>query len=295
MVSTAEMLTASEDQVVAGKTAYKIQFRKGSPEQTALSQLASIEPGAVVLVRTDHGIEPARIVRFAPVSFCENNGALAQTMLITSVASERDKKKYFVLESAERDAFAFCCDLVEQYELLMKLVRVERFFNGSKMIFYFTADNRVDFRELVKSLVQRYRTRVEMRQIGVRHETRMLGGLGFCGREFCCSSHVNKFSSVSIKMAKEQDLPLNPSKISGVCNRLFCCLTHEYESYQEQRREMPKPGKKIILENQQYIVQRQDVLRQQLLVEDSDGEEIVLCRHQWSKARLVKGRGEKKK
>ena len=129
----------------------------------------------------------------------------------------------------------------------MKLTRVERYFNGSKIIFYFTAENRVDFRELVKDLVQEFRTRVEIRQIGVRHETKMLGGIGCCGRELCCSSFIKNFAPVSIKMAKEQNLPLNPAKISGVCNRLLCCLTYEYETYQRLRKDMPKPGKTLTL------------------------------------------------
>ena len=129
----------------------------------------------------------------------------------------------------------------------ISLVWVERFFDGSKMIFYFTAENRVDFRELVKVLVRQYHTRIEMRQIGVRHETQMLGGLGACGRPLCCATFLKVFDPVSIKMAKTQELPLNPAKISGNCNRLLCCLTYEYEQYKNVRRQMPKPGKTLDL------------------------------------------------
>ena len=122
----------------------------------------------------------------------------------------------------------------------MKLVSTEALFDGSKIIFYYTADGRVDFRALVKDLVSKFRTRIEMRQIGVRHEAKMVGGLGCCGREFCCASFLNEFAPVSVKMAKEQNLSLNPSKISGVCGRLMCCLTYEYKTYLEQKKGLPK-------------------------------------------------------
>ena len=170
----------------------------------------------------------------------------------------------------------------------MHLVRVERFFNGSKMIFYFTADSRVDFRALVKDLVQEFRTRVEMRQVGVRHETKMLGGIGTCGRELCCSSFIKNFDSVSIKMAKEQDLPLNPTKISGVCNRLLCCLTYEYETYKRQRKNMPKAGKRITVDGEQYLVKRQMPLQDAVIAENSEGEDVVLKKEQWTSSQPMK-------
>jgi cell fate regulator YaaT (PSP1 superfamily) len=170
----------------------------------------------------------------------------------------------------------------------MSLVRVERFFNGSKMIFYFTADNRVDFRELVKDLVQEFRTRVEMRQVGVRHETKMLGGMGTCGRELCCSLFMKKFESVSIKMAKEQDLPLNPSKISGVCNRLLCCLTYEYDTYRRQRKGMPKPGGFIKIGDEQLLVKRQNPLQESIIVGNQAGEERLLIKREWQTCEQVK-------
>ena len=181
-----------------------------------------------------------------------------------------------------------CVSLIEKHELDMSLVRVERFFNGSKMIFFFTADNRVDFRNLVKDLVQEFRTRVEMRQVGVRHETKMLGGLGTCGRELCCSSFIKKFDSVSIKMAKEQDLPLNPSKISGLCNRLLCCLTYEYETYRRQRKGMPKVGKKIKIGEEYYLVKRQNPLQESIVVSNEKGEDSLLQKDEWQVSELEK-------
>jgi len=163
----------------------------------------------------------------------------------------------------------------------MSLVKVERFFNGGKIIFYFTAENRVDFRELVKNLVQEFRTRVEMRQIGVRHETKMLGGLGCCGRELCCSSFIQNFESVSIKMAKEQNLPLNPAKISGACNRLLCCLNYEYKTYKATRKGMPKVGKIIIFDDQSYKVRQHNVLKETVTIVNNEGEEIALNKDEW--------------
>lgn len=294
MVSTEQRSAAAEKKDLAATVLYRVRFRKESPPYTVSSRLAGLLPETVVMVRTDHGLEPARIVGFAPASFCRKVDVSTELELV-SIADDREIGNYDALESAEADAFQVCSDFVSTHSLRMKLVRVERFFNGSKMIFYFTAENRVDFRALVKDLVQQYRTRIEMRQIGVRHETKMLGGLGLCGREFCCSSYVDNFSSVSIKMAKEQDLPLNPNKISGVCNRLFCCLTHEYEGYRQARRKMPKPGRKIIIGDQQFLVRRQNVIRKQILAESGSGEEVVLEEEQWAKARLVKGRSEKRK
>ncbi len=158
----------------------------------------------------------------------------------------------------------------------MKLVRVECFFDGSKIIFYFTADGRVDFRELVKDLVHRFHTRIEMRQIGVRNEAKMIGGLGPCGRELCCASFLPDFAAVSVKMAKEQNLPLNPTKISGICGRLMCCLTYEYETYQQLKKDFPKMGKTIMSPLGPVKVLRQNVMEGTILVETAEREEKII-------------------
>ncbi len=286
-------MTGKGEKEAAGTAFYRVCFRPASPAQTVISSVAGLSSQTVVIVRTDHGLEPAVILESAPVVAC---GAARDVLPeVVSVAGDKEQQRYASLQQQEREAHQICCQLVGRHQLSMKLVRVERFFDGSKIIFYFTAENRVDFRNLVKDLVQRFRTRIEMRQIGVRHETRMLGGLGPCGREFCCSSHLSDFSSVSIKMAKEQDLPLNPNKISGVCNRLFCCLAHEYSGYQEIRRSMPKPGRKIVIDNKSFMVCRQNVVRRQLLVEDSAGEEYVLGEEEWSQAFPGRRRSEERK
>ncbi|MBU1566653.1 MAG: hypothetical protein KJ630_13625 [Proteobacteria bacterium] len=266
---------------------YRIQFRRGGQHFTAVAQTPACLAGTVVLVRTDHGAEPAAIVGYSPMCGCRGENRQANH-IIERLANVDEREKYSSLTASEDRAFDVCNSLIESHQLSMTLVRVERFFNGSKMIFYFTADSRVDFRGLVKDLVQEFRTRVEMRQVGVRHETKMIGGIGTCGRELCCSSFIKNFDSVSIKMAKEQDLPLNPTKISGVCNRLLCCLTYEYETYRKQRKNMPKTGKRIKIDNDEYLVKRQNPLRESIVAENSVGEEVVLAKQDWKMFQQIK-------
>ncbi|MBQ2902867.1 MAG: stage 0 sporulation family protein [Clostridia bacterium] len=158
------------------------------------------------------------------------------------IASEEDIAQFNANKAKEKEAFAICQEKITNHKLEMKLVDVEYTFDGGKVLFYFTADGRVDFRELVKDLASVFRTRIELRQIGVRDESKMLGGLGMCGRPFCCSSFLGEFQPVSIKMAKEQGLSLNPTKISGACGRLMCCLKYEQNAYEHLLRITPKPG-----------------------------------------------------
>jgi cell fate regulator YaaT (PSP1 superfamily) len=274
---------------------YRLQFRKGGQHFTGAGSFPALLAGTVVMVRTDHGLEPARVVGYSPVCGCREAKGQA-SYDIDRLAQGVELEKFVNLAEGEEVAFQDCNSLIEKHKLAMHLVRVERFFNGSKMIFYFTADNRVDFRALVKDLVQEFRTRVEMRQVGVRHETKMIGGIGTCGRELCCSSFIKEFDSVSIKMAKEQDLPLNPTKISGVCNRLLCCLTYEYETYKKQRKNMPKAGKRIKVDGEQYLVKRQVPLQDAIVAENSVGEDVLLKKEQWrSFQTMVKDNPEKKR
>ena len=158
------------------------------------------------------------------------------------IASEEDIAQFNANKAKEKEAFAICQEKIANHKLEMKLVDVEYTFDGGKVLFYFTADGRVDFRELVKDLAGVFRTRIELRQIGVRDESKMLGGLGMCGRPFCCSSFLGEFQPVSIKMAKEQGLSLNPTKISGACGRLMCCLKYEQNAYEHLLKITPKPG-----------------------------------------------------
>ncbi len=273
---------------------YRIRFRADGQEFTVSSPLDDLKRHDVVMVRGEYGLEPAAITGPAPA--CRDSGFERKATYESSRrAAPEECTRYENIPMEEAAAFENCKNLIAKHTLQMRLVRVERFFNGSKMIFYFTADKRVDFRGLVKDLVQEFRTRVEMRQVGVRHETKMLGGLGTCGRELCCSNHMKKFDSVSIKMAKEQDLPLNPSKISGVCNRLLCCLTYEFETYKRERKGMPRPGKILKLDEQLYKVRRQNPLQQTLQVISEAGEMHVLEASEWQHAEIVRPEKKKKK
>jgi len=273
---------------------YRLQFRPGGQLATGVSRIGALARESVVLATTDHGLEPATVVELSPLDGCSEKKQELPVQ-IERLAKDGEVEKYQGLIENEQAAFQICNRLIEKHKLSMNLVRVERFFNGSKMIFYFTADSRVDFRALVKDLVQEFRTRVEMRQIGVRHETKMIGGIGICGRELCCSSFISNFDSVSIKMAKEQDLPLNPSKISGLCNRLLCCLTYEYETYKYKRKQMPKVGKRIKIEEEQYLVKRQIPLQDSLVVENSAGDELVLTAKQWQGFESLKKENRERK
>ncbi len=262
---------------------YKIRFREQGQEFIASAHVADFVRGDQVMVRTEQGPEPAVVV-------IRSSGAINEEIdrpvnyRIQRRASDEEKEKYDLLPLAEQEAFRLCRKQIGMLQLPMHLVRVERFFNGSKIIFYFTAESRVDFRELVKALVQEFRTRVEMRQIGVRHETQMIGGLGACGRELCCTSFLTKFDSVSIKMAKIQDLPLNPAKISGLCNRLLCCLTYEYEAYRTMKKGMPRVGRSIQFEGKSYLVIRQVPLLGKVVTVSSEGEERFFTEEEWRAA-----------
>ena len=197
---------------------------------------------------------------------------------VVRLASEEDCEKHEGNREREKKAYDFCKKKVAEKELDMKLVATECAFNGKKMTFYFTADERVDFRELVKELAAEFHTRIEMRQIGVRDETTICGGIGICGRELCCCTYLNGFAPVSIKMAKAQNLSLNPEKISGVCGRLMCCLRNEAETYEELNKNVPKMGETVgTPEELTGKVVSLDVIRQKVkvLVElDEDNKEI---------------------
>ncbi|MFH2121941.1 MAG: regulatory iron-sulfur-containing complex subunit RicT [Pseudomonadota bacterium] len=278
-----EQERAKEEQIFF----YRIRFREKGQEYTVSSELPDLKAQDVVMVKTDHGAEPAIILsRAASRHGCEQNRRASYVLIRR--ANQEEMGRYETITPWEETAFRVCRLLIEQHKLPMRLVRAERYFNGSKIVFYFTANNRIDFRDLVKDLVLEFHTRVEMRQVGVRHETKMIGGLGTCGRELCCSVFMDKFDSVSIKMAKEQDLPLNPTKISGVCNRLLCCLTYEYSTYRRERKGMPKPGKRIKIGEDIFQVRRQHPLQQTILVSDSQGESHLLTQEQWQDCEPVK-------
>lgn len=195
---------------------------------------------------------------------------------IVRLASLGDLEQHNRNLDAERRALVFCLEKVAERNLPMKVADVEYLFDGSKAIFYFTADNRIDFRELVKDLARQLKTRIEMRQIGVRDETRMIGGLGYCGCTLCCATFLREFAPVSIKAAKDQGLALNLEKISGVCGRLMCCLTYEQPVYEELKCCLPKCGKRVITEKGPGKVVKLKILEGTVMVKLADGQVVEL-------------------
>ncbi len=191
-------------------------------------------------------------------------------------ATEEDHAAEEGNRKLERTAQGFCLERIRERNLPMKLVEVECLFDKSKIMFYFTAENRVDFRELVKDLVQKFRTRIELRQIGVRNEARIFGGIGLCGREFCCVKWLQTLDTVSVKMAKEQNMLLNPEKISGLCGRLMCCLSFEYEAYQTLKKSVPKIGKTMETPAGRGEVTRHSLIKGTISVRLEDGKEIEI-------------------
>ena len=208
------------------------------------------QPGKIQFNQGDHAIvETSRGTEYGEVVIAEKEvnekDLSAPLKQVIRRANSKDEKKVADNRRKEKEAFETCEKKIEKHGLDMKLVDVEFTFDNSKIVFYFTADGRVDFRELVKDLAGVFKTRIELRQIGVRDEAKMLGGLGPCGRACCCSSFLGDFDPVSIKMAKIQNLSLSPTKISGLCGRLMCCLNYEHNHYSETRRRMPKPGSTV--------------------------------------------------
>ena len=217
-----------------------------------------------VIVETARGVECGEVVMSnREVSDADISNPLKT---VIRIATEKDLKVVEQNKQKESDAFKICQEKIEVHKLDMKLVDVECTFDNNKLLFYFTAESRVDFRELVKDLASVFRTRIELRQIGVRDEAKMLGGLGICGRPFCCSSFLGEFQPVSIKMAKEQGLSLNPTKISGTCGRLMCCLKYEQDSYEELLKTTPKVGAYVSTPNGKGYVEEVNLITGKLKV-----------------------------
>lgn len=228
-----------------------------------------------VIVETARGVEMGTVL-IAPKEV-EDDQVIQPLKPVIRVATDEDEKVMERNKEKEVEAFAICKEKIAKHGLEMKLVAAEYTFDNNKLLFYFTADGRIDFRELVKDLASVFRTRIELRQIGVRDETKMLGGIGICGRELCCKSYLTDFVPVSIKMAKEQNLSLNPTKISGVCGRLMCCLKNEQETYEYLNSRLPSVGDYVTTPSgMRGEVQNINVLRQLVKVVVDNGEEKEL-------------------
>lgn len=249
----------------AGKIYY---FDPGKSEKDMVA-------GSHVIVETARGVEYGTVL-IGPKEVAEDS-VVQPLKPVIRVATKEDDKTEERNKEKEKEAFRICQDKIRKRKLQMKLVEAEYTFDNNKLLFYFTADGRIDFRELVKDLAAVFRTRIELRQIGVRDETKILGGIGICGRELCCKSYLAEFAPVSIKMAKEQNLSLNPTKISGVCGRLMCCLKNEAETYEYLNSRLPNVNDIVTtFDGYKGQVQSVNVLRQQVkvLIEIDDEKEI---------------------
>jgi cell fate regulator YaaT (PSP1 superfamily) len=233
----------------------------------------SIQKDEFVIVETVRGVEYGRVV--TPRKQVGEKDVVLPLKKVVRIADQKDRLIVEENKTAAKEAYDVCSGKVNEHQLDMKLVDVEYTFDRNKVIFYFTADGRVDFRELVKDLASIFRTRIELRQIGVRDEAKMLGGIGPCGRMLCCSTFLGDFDPVSIKMAKDQNLSLNPTKISGLCGRLMCCLKYENDEYESAKEQLPDIGEMIVTPNGPGKVVGLNILERVMQV-DVAGQERVL-------------------
>ena len=234
-----------------------------------------VKRGDHVIVETARGIEYGTVV--GDPKEIEDDKVIQPLKPVLRVATARDTEQENANKVKEKEAFKICLEKIKKHKLEMKLIDAEYTFDNNKVLFYFTADGRIDFRELVKDLASVFKTRIELRQIGVRDETKIMGGIGICGRTLCCHAHLSEFVPVSIKMAKEQNLSLNPTKISGMCGRLMCCLKHEEEAYEYLNRKLPNVGDYVTTDDGlKGEVHSVNVLRQlvKVLIENNDEKEI---------------------
>ena len=236
-----------------------VKFRKNNAVYILRTEGIAAIPGSSVIAETEHGTDIGMVLSTSERTDIEEKeikGKLIRT------ANAEDDEKAKELDELEKKAFEACKEKYKEKKLDMKLVNVKCLFDKTKIIFYFVAENRIDFRELVRDLASVFRTRIEMRQIGVRDEARMIGGYGSCGRHLCCGHMSGEFAPVSIRMAKDQNLNLNSLKISGICGRLLCCLSYECDTYAELNVGLPEPGADITIAGKSFHVQAVDTLRQ---------------------------------
>lgn len=234
----------------------------------------SLQVGDPVIVESEKGVVLGKTISEPREK--EKRFILKSPSKLIRKATPDDLEQFEKNQHLEKEAFQFCLEKIKEKNLHMKLVKTEVLLDRSKVLFYFTAEKRVDFRELVKDLAAQFRMRIEMRQIGVRDEAKMICGLGSCGRELCCAKFMNRFELVSVKMAKEQNIALNPTKISGICGRLMCCLAYEYPTYIELKKKLPKVGQHLVTCSGKGKVIRQNVLNQTITIQLEEGGEISI-------------------
>ena len=268
-----------------------VRFRSGCKEYYFDPKGLTIPAGTDVIVETAQGPEFAHCA--AGNHQVPDDAVVKPLRSVLRIATDNDKHTAAYNRSREKEAFDVCKKKIQQHKLEMKLVRVECSFDGSKILFFFTADGRVDFRELVKDLAGVFRARIELRQIGVRDEAKMIGGLGICGRPFCCAQFMDEFLPVSIKMAKTQSLSLNPTKISGTCGRLMCCLKYEQDAYEDAIKRMPKNDSFVLTPDGTGNVSEVNVLKETVNVKLDDRLEGPRCYHNCEVCVLRSGKGSR--
>lgn len=255
-----------------------IRFRKAGKIYYFDPGDIDINSGEYVIVETVRGVEYGTVVLASKE--VEEEEVVQPLKKVLRIATDEDKASEIKNKEKEREAFAVCKTKIIKHALEMKLIDCEYTFDNNKLLFYFTADGRVDFRELVKDLASVFKTRIELRQIGVRDETKMIGSIGICGRTLCCHAHLSEFHPVSIKMAKDQNLSLNPTKISGVCGRLMCCLKYEEETYKELNKNLPRVGDRVKIIESGVIAEviNTNIIRQRvkLIIRKEDGAPEIL-------------------
>ncbi len=254
-----------------------VRFRDNGKIYYFACDKLDVDVGKNVIVETARGVEYGRVV--LGKRNIETEKIVSSLKPVIRIATPEDDFIHENNKQKSREAFAICVEKIKKHNLNMKLIDCEYTFDNNKVLFYFTADGRIDFRDLVKDLASVFKTRIELRQIGVRDETKMMGGIGICGRPLCCNTYLSEFIPVSIKMAKEQNLSLNPTKISGVCGRLMCCLKYEQDTYEYLNGQLPDNGDEVMIAGGgRGVVQSVNVLRQRVrvLITDDKGEKEIV-------------------
>ncbi len=264
---------------------YEVEFKGSRRDYFLCPDTISLKPQDYVIVQADRGEHIGRFVRSGHHSYYPH---VKELKSILRKASYTDVEILMDNSHKEDEAFDVCLAKIAAHDLKMKLVDVEYQFDGNKICFYFTADKRIDFRALVKDLAAEYRTRIELRQIGVRDEARRLGGIGVCGRVLCCKSFLGQFEPITSQMARDQNLSLSPSKISGLCGRLMCCLAYEEDFYRLRSDVMPQAGSTVEREGRLFEVLRVDLMNENFTLRDDTGAEVVLGMNEFEGYRTIK-------
>ncbi len=260
--------------MIAAEKIIEIKIREYGPTAYAKSNIEDLRVGDYIILEHDRGLDYACVV-----AVLSSVSRIPESKLIKRIvrrASAQDLNQISQNRQKAKQAANTCLGKIQEHKLPMKLVGVEFVFDTSKIIFYFTAEGRVDFRNLVKDLAKIFKVRIELKQIGVRDEAKLFGGIGPCGRKLCCATFLKSFEPVSIKMAKEEGLPLNPPKISGICGRLMCCLGFEYETYKSLSRGMPKQGERLHTPQGKGKVINVNIFKRRVVVELEDGRQIEI-------------------